>query len=424
MDINKNYNLLTTLDDSSTILIKAFGNINGSGEKDLYIRHASSSRGVIYVSDSVNMLPTKYLGLFSYNTNNQINNMTFGDFDNNGITDCIFSSVDVVIGEYRDTIQNFIFLFSKPNNYTISPFAIDDFDSDGKTEFIFSNTEGTIKAIESTGINSYQTLLWQDNLGLPNAHMSTVTNDIDGNGKKEFWIGGEDVGADTPMIAIKCFEANVDNSYKGKAVIVFPFTYSLTVFRILANDLDNDGVEELIIQFASNIVILKFAGSNNFHYYKVAYLKIQESTQPGAEFNSLQIADLNLDGKKDILLPMFNYNSQSQYFSYILSQNDPTNIKEVQKQQEKDYFQSYPNPFNLSTKIKYKISEGGAIKIKVYNLMGEEIAVLKDEYISPGEYEINWEAKNKYDISLPSGIYFISMQINNSIKVSKTILLK
>ena len=37
--------------------------------------------------------------------------MTFGDFDNNGITDCIFSSVDVVIGEYRDAVQNFIFLF-------------------------------------------------------------------------------------------------------------------------------------------------------------------------------------------------------------------------------------------------------------------------------------------------------------------------
>ena len=351
--------------------------------------------------------------------------MTFGDFDKNQITDCIFSVDSIIIGEYRDSIQNFSFFFNTPISWDISRFAISDFDEDGKTEFIYGNTQGVIKAIENTGINNYTNLLWQKNLGVPNAYIATVTNDIDGNGKKEFWIGGQDLGSDTTKIVIKCFEANGDNNYQEKAVIILPFVFSFTVFEMWADDLDGDGTEELLIQFASNILILKFSGLINYHSYKVIYAKFQEGTQPGAIFYAIQIADLNLDGKKDILLPMNNYNAQFKLFSYILKQNSPTNIMEENKdKKEKDFLVAYPNPFNLKTKIKYKISEGGIIKIKVFNLIGQETAVLKEEYISPGTYEINWEAKNKYGDPLSSGIYFIFMQFNNSIQISKTILLK
>ncbi len=424
MDNYGEYKLLTMFNDSSTLGVIAFANIDSKGEKDLYIGYLNTSSGVFFVSDSLNMLPTKYHGLFSYNTNSQINNMTFGDFDNNGITDCIFSVDDIIIGEYRDSIQNFSFIFSKIIVWDISRFAIADFDEDGKTEFIYANTHGVIKAIEAVGINNYENSLWEGNLGIPNAYISTVTDDIDGNGKKEFWIGGQDLASDTTKIVIKCFESN-DNNYHEKAVIILPFIYSLTIFEMWANDLDDDGTEELIIQFASNILVLKFTGSINNHNYKVVYVKLQEGTQPGANFYAVQIADLNLDGEKDILLPMFNYNAQLKLFSYILTQNGPTNIKEENKgRQEKDFLITYPNPFNLSTNIKYRILEGGVVKINVFNIMGEETALLKEEYISPGEYEINWEAKDKYGDSLPSGIYFIFMQINNSIQITKTILLK
>jgi hypothetical protein len=81
--------------------------------------------------------------------------------------------------------------------------------------------------------------------------------------------------------------------------------------------------------------------------------------------------------------------------------------------------QNYPNPFNPTTKIKYSVPESGEIKLAVYNLVGEEVAVLVDGNMQAGQYEINFNAVN-----LPSGLYIYKLQSANSIDIKKMMLMK
>ena len=81
--------------------------------------------------------------------------------------------------------------------------------------------------------------------------------------------------------------------------------------------------------------------------------------------------------------------------------------------------QNYPNPFNPSTKIKYSINQPGLITLKVYDLLGNEIATLVNEEKTVGSYEINFDAK-----ILSSGVYFYIMRVGNFTDTKKFILLK
>ena len=81
--------------------------------------------------------------------------------------------------------------------------------------------------------------------------------------------------------------------------------------------------------------------------------------------------------------------------------------------------QNYPNPFNNSTLISYVITETGPVTLRVYNALGEEVAVLVNSVKQVGSYNVNFDAGN-----LPSSIYFYELRANNSVQIKKMILLK
>jgi hypothetical protein len=80
---------------------------------------------------------------------------------------------------------------------------------------------------------------------------------------------------------------------------------------------------------------------------------------------------------------------------------------------------NYPNPFNPSTKITYTLPERGNVSLKVYDLLGGEVAQLVNGEIEAGSYDISFNAVN-----LPSGIYFYKLQAGSFIETKKMILLK
>ncbi len=81
--------------------------------------------------------------------------------------------------------------------------------------------------------------------------------------------------------------------------------------------------------------------------------------------------------------------------------------------------QNYPNPFNPSTKIKFSIPSSGFATLKIYNALGEEVAVLLDKEFTAGTYEVNWNATG-----LPSGVYFYQLKTEGYVETKKMILLK
>ena len=81
--------------------------------------------------------------------------------------------------------------------------------------------------------------------------------------------------------------------------------------------------------------------------------------------------------------------------------------------------QNYPNPFNPVTTIKYSLPNPEWTTLKIYNLRGQRILVLVDEYKSRGYYEVEFDAKE-----YPSGIYIYSLQSGSYYKTRKMLLIK
>ena len=85
--------------------------------------------------------------------------------------------------------------------------------------------------------------------------------------------------------------------------------------------------------------------------------------------------------------------------------------------QKFELHQNYPNPFNPTTTIKYSLSSASHVRLKVYNLLGQEVAVLVDEMKYQGEYQVEFDASG-----LASGVYVL--KADNSVPARKMLLLK
>jgi hypothetical protein len=97
-----------------------------------------------------------------------------------------------------------------------------------------------------------------------------------------------------------------------------------------------------------------------------------------------------------------------------------TNVDDLLLQpKEFSLYQNYPNPFNPSTKILYSVAKLSNVSIKVFDILGNEIATLVNEEIPAGIYEAEFDATQ-----LTSGIYFYKLQAGPFIETKKMILLK
>jgi glucose/arabinose dehydrogenase len=81
--------------------------------------------------------------------------------------------------------------------------------------------------------------------------------------------------------------------------------------------------------------------------------------------------------------------------------------------------QNYPNPFNPTTSIKYEIQKNSFVSLKIFNVLGIELASLVNETKQQGSYEVNWDAS-----SFPSGVYFYRLSSETSSSQKKMVLIK
>jgi len=85
--------------------------------------------------------------------------------------------------------------------------------------------------------------------------------------------------------------------------------------------------------------------------------------------------------------------------------------------------QNYPNPFNPSTVISYQLPVSGVVTLKVYDILGNEIATLVNEEKQPGNYEAEFDASSGIR-NLVSGIYFYQLRAGSFLETKKMVLIK
>jgi hypothetical protein len=129
------------------------------------------------------------------------------------------------------------------------------------------------------------------------------------------------------------------------------------------------------------------------------------------------------------LIPQFARSPEIDYYELTYDPN-PVNVS-----QEKEtvysfaLFQNYPNPFNPATNIKFNLpntdnplpggARGGFVTLKVYDVLGNEIATLVNEEKSAGEYEVEFDGSN-----LSSGIYFYQLKAGSFVETKKMVLMR
>jgi hypothetical protein len=85
--------------------------------------------------------------------------------------------------------------------------------------------------------------------------------------------------------------------------------------------------------------------------------------------------------------------------------------------------QNYPNPFNPTTLIRFSIPQNSFVTLKVYDVIGNEIAILINEEKSAGNYEVEFSS-SKNNLKISSGVYLYQLSANDFRETKKMLLIK
>jgi hypothetical protein len=372
-----------------------------------------------------------------YDTNFQQNDNYFGDWDGDDFTDQIFYTLDqhINIFEYSPVQINFNEVYRYDHSQLdvyYGGFSLGDFDQDGKTEFLAGSVHGKVLSIENCGDNCYAPN-WQGMVETYNAYLCAQTNDLDGNGKKEIWIGGDAFYSGQGITRITIFEANGNNSYQVVGRIDLLGIFSFDAGNIQVIDVDKDGKEEVLFGLDMTVLILKFNGSVNHQTYEVFYYKRHNWENNHMGYYGANLYNLIDDQRDELLINMWDDPpglGTIKWFNWIYKPNFTVDVKEEPNITPATYqlYPVYPNPFNPQTTIKFDIAKTSVTSVKVFNILGKEITTLLEKELTPGSYTISWKARDSNGQLLPTGVYFIRFTAtggtDNYTKTIKAILMK
>jgi len=124
-------------------------------------------------------------------------------------------------------------------------------------------------------------------------------------------------------------------------------------------------------------------------------------------------------------IPYFGLAMDGEVEDYHVDVN-PTGVKEIREIDPAEFklMQNFPNPFNSITEILYEIPDEVFVRLALYNMAGQEIAILVNEQKSPGRYITTWNGKDNQDQEVAGGIYLYRIEAGSFKGTGKLLLLK
>lgn len=152
----------------------------------------------------------------------------------------------------------------------------------------------------------------------------------------------------------------------------------------------------------------------------ISNISILDTVIPDRELKIRLNCNVDMDYNKNI-------ETDTLKIDYVIVKNSTcSNIKSknITSVSEFILYPNYPNPFNSSTIISYQILKNSNIEVNIYNIEGQKIQTLVNDYQKIGRYCISWDGKNENGYMLPSGVYFIELLSNDFSQIRKTMFLK
>lgn len=145
-------------------------------------------------------------------------------------------------------------------------------------------------------------------------------------------------------------------------------------------------------------------------------------TLPSGSGVDAEAADFNNDGLLDLYLAGFQHTD----FLFLGEEtanhiNEPGNGSLIHRYR---LMQNYPNPFNPVTNLGFAIADLGFVRLEVFDVTGRKIATLVSKELPPGEYEVEWDARDDAGREIGGGVYFYRLTANGYSLVRKALYLK
>ncbi len=194
-----------------------------------------------------------------------------------------------------------------------------------------------------------------------------------------------------------------------------------------AGDMNGDGFEDILVSTYQATIdggfVFVFSGGPNIDNSFDASAGLGSLSDFGFSISS--VGDINRDGTDDILVgaPRFKWNEyRGKWFILLGDTTIPvTSVRDEENNTPKDFtlFQNYPNPFNPMTVISWQSSVVSHTTIKIFDILGKEVAILVNEEKPAGTYEVTFNAGE-----LSSGVYFYTLTLTSSEGKKQTITKK
>jgi hypothetical protein len=172
-------------------------------------------------------------------------------------------------------------------------------------------------------------------------------------------------------------------------------------------DIDDDGVEDVIVGSRDTYVYC-ISGKGDSLIFNKQFSDWLYTVNVIPSIDGNNSYDI-LAGTRDGNVACFSGGTD-----FVTNTENPIEIPE-------NYYlsQNFPNPFNPTTNIGFKITTAGLVSLKVYDILGREVTVLVNEYKQPGVFKVDFNAS-----SLASGIYFYTLTAADFVSTKKMVLLK
>jgi hypothetical protein len=156
------------------------------------------------------------------------------------------------------------------------------------------------------------------------------------------------------------------------------------------------------------------------HVYYPSGAKLGFWKRDSASVQNFHFLDIDNDGRTNLVAPVITRLTQNAHLA-VYEYYGTSDVGEDGNERALSFelSQNYPNPFNASTRIVYRVRSRELATLKVYDVLGREIATLLNEVKQPGLYSIDFNASH-----LPSGMYFCRMQQSGFLAVRKLVLLR